>query len=258
MPFGHLHNHSQFSILQSTLSPKRLVQLASTQKMQIVALTDHGNMMGAFTFMDEIKAHNDHHPEEPLLGVLGCELNVVENRFEKTRKDYGYAMVFLAKNKRGYHNLTKLCSKAYTEGFYYIPRIDRELIETYKEDLIVLSGNLQGEIASKILNQGERQAEDAIIWWKSLFGEDFYLEIMRHQQEDEKRVNKSLIEFSSKHQVKLVATNNSYYAIEEESDVQDILLCVKDGELKETPVGRGRGFAMDCPIINIISRINWR
>ena len=247
LPFGHLHNHSQFSILQSTLSPKRLVQLASTQKMQIVALTDHGNMMGAFTFMDEIKVHNNNHPEEPLLGVLGCELNVVENRFEKTRKDYGYAMVFLAKNKRGYHNLTKLCSKAYTEGFYYIPRIDRELIETYKEDLIVLSGNLQGEIASKILNQGERQAEEAIIWWKSHFGEDFYLEIMRHQQEDENRVNKSLIEFSVKHQVKLVATNNSYYAIEEESDVQDILLCVKDGELKETPVGRGRGFRYGLP-----------
>ncbi|MAJ31921.1 MAG: DNA polymerase III subunit alpha, partial [Flavobacteriaceae bacterium] len=152
-----------------------------------------------------------------------------------------------AKNKRGYHNLTKLCSKAYTEGFYYIPRIDRELIETYKEDLIVLSGNLQGEIASKILNQGERQAEEAIIWWKSHFGEDFYLEIMRHQQEDENRVNKSLIEFSVKHQVKLVATNNSYYAIEEESDVQDILLCVKDGELKETPVGRGRGFRYGLP-----------
>lgn len=247
LPFGHLHNHSQFSILQSTLSPKRLVQLASTQKMQIVALTDHGNMMGAFTFMDEIKVHNENHPDEPLLGVLGCELNVVENRFEKTRKDYGYAMVFLAKNKRGYHNLTKLCSKAYTEGFYYIPRIDRELVETYKEDLIVLSGNLQGEIASKILNQGERQAEEALVWWKNQFGADFYLEIMRHQQEDENRVNKSLIEFSAQHQVKLVATNNSYYAIEEESDVQDILLCVKDGELKETPVGRGRGFRYGLP-----------
>src|SRR5690606_38488202 len=119
------------------------------------------------------------------------------------QKDNGYQVVFLAKNKKGYHNLAKMASIAYTDGFYYVPRIDRKIVEQYKSDIIVLSGNLDGEIPSKILNVGEAQAEEALIWWKSQFGEDFYLEIMRHGQEDENRVNQTLINFAQKHQVKL-------------------------------------------------------
>jgi DNA polymerase-3 subunit alpha len=108
--------------------------------------------------------------------------------------------------------------------------------------LIVLSGNMYGEVASKILNVGESQAEEALIYWKDLFKEDFYLEMMRHGQEDENRVNESLLNFSNKHKIKIIPTNNSFYLNKEDANAHDILLCVKDGEKQSTPIGRGRGF----------------
>src|SRR5690606_28505648 len=113
------------------------------------------------------------------------------------------------------------------------------IIEQYKEDILVLSGNLYGEIPNKILNMGENQAEDALVWWKKTFGEDFYMELMRHNQEDENRVNQSLIKLAKKHDVKLIATNNTYYINKEDAHPHDILLCVKDGEKLATPKGRG-------------------
>jgi DNA polymerase-3 subunit alpha len=140
-----------------------------------------------------------------------------------------------------------MSSIAYTDGFYYVPRIDRKVVEQYKEDIIVLSGNLYGEIPSKILNVGESQAEEALIWWKEQFGSDFYLEVMRHKQEDENRVNQTLIAFAKKHHVKLVATNNTYYVNKEDANAHDILLCVKDGEKQATPIGRGRGYRYGMP-----------
>ena len=140
-----------------------------------------------------------------------------------------------------------MSSKAYTDGFYYLPRIDRSIVDIYKEDLIVLTGNLYGEVPSKILNVGERQAEEALLWWKEKFGADLYVEIMRHQQEDEDRVNPVLIRMAQKHQVKLVATNNTYYINQEDANAHDILLCVKDGEKQATPIGRGRGYRYGLP-----------
>ena len=140
-----------------------------------------------------------------------------------------------------------MSSIAYTEGFYYVPRIDRKVIEQYKEDLIVLSGNLYGEIPSKILNLGENQAEEALVWWKSQFGSDFYLELMRHNQEDENRANQTLISFSKKHDVKLIATNNTFYISKDDANAHDILLCVKEGEKQATPIGRGRGYRFGLP-----------
>jgi len=256
--FVHLHNHSQFSILQSTISISDLVQAATKEKMPAVALTDHANMMGAFHFVKQVNAHNsavksqdESTPEdkrlEPLKAIIGCEFFVCEDHTNKNFKDYGYQIVFLAKNKNGYHNLAKLSSLAYTDGFYYVPRIDKKLIEQYKDDLIVLSGNLYGEVPSKLLNVGETQAEEALLWWKEQFGDDFYLELMKHGQEDEQRVNELLIQLSKKHQIKLVATNNTYYIDKEDADAHDILLCVKDGEKKDTPIGRGRGFRYGLP-----------
>ncbi|AKA35324.1 DNA polymerase III subunit alpha [Flagellimonas lutaonensis] len=259
--FVHLHNHSQFSVLQSTMSTKELVRLAVGQKMPAVALTDHANMMGAFHFVKEVDAHNKSiqrkrkEAEESgeafdgheLVPIVGCEFYVCDDHTNKNVKDYGYQIVMLAKNKKGYHNLAKMASIAYTDGFYYVPRIDKEVIRQYKEDVIVLSGNLYGEVPNKILNQGERQAEDALLWWKAEFGDDFYLEIMRHGQEDEDRVNKVLVEFSKKHGVKLVATNNTYYGQKEDAEAHDILLCVKDGEKVSTPIGRGRGYRYGLP-----------
>ena len=132
-----------------------------------------------------------------------------------------------------------MSSLAYTDGFYYLPRIDRKIIETYKDNLIVLSGNLYGEVPSKVLNVGEKQAEEALLWWKDQFGDDFYIELMRHGQEDEDRVNPVLIQFSKKHSIPLVATNNTYYIDQAEANAHDILLCVKDGEKQSTPIGRG-------------------
>ena len=164
-----------------------------------------------------------------------------------TRKDNGYQIVFLAKTKKGYHNLAKMSSIAYTEGFYYVPRIDRGVIEKYKEDIIVLSGNLYGEIPSKILNLGEIQAEESLIWWKNTFEDDLYIEVMRHNQEDENRVNEGIISLAKKHQVKIVATNNTFYIDKENSNAHDILLCVRDGEKQTTPIGRGRGYRYGLP-----------
>ena len=259
--FVHLHNHSQFSILQSTISIKKLVASAAKYKMPAVALTDHANMMGAFHFVKEINNHNktvkaqnaealkkgETPTAKEIKPILGCEFFVCDNHSDKTRKDNGYQIVLLAKNKKGYHNLAKLSSIAYTDGFYYVPRIDKQLIKTYKEHLIVLTGNLYGEVPSKILNLGEKQAEEALLWWKEQFREDLYIELMRHNQEDEKRVNQVLIQFSKNHNTKLVATNNTYYTEKDEANAHDILLCVKEGEKQSTPIGRGRGYRYGLP-----------
>lgn len=259
--FAHLHNHSQFSVLQSTASVQDLIKAAVQNKMPAVALTDMANMMGAFQFVSSIGYHNKAAkakneaaiaeglpPEEVILTpIVGCEYYICEDHTDKTRKDNGYQVVFLAKNKNGYHNLAKMASIAYTQGFYYVPRIDKQVVAQYKEDIMVLTGNLYGEIPSKVLNIGETQAEEALLWWKEQFGDDLYIEIMRHNQEDENRVNQVLIDFSRKHNVKLVATNNTYYIKKEDANAHDILLCVKDGEKQSTPIGRGRGYRFGMP-----------
>ena len=229
--------------------------------MQAVALTDHGNLMGAFHFVKEINKYNQSiisksedskldgeiPNRNPIKPIIGCEFFVCEDHENKSHKDNGYQVVFLAKNKRGYENLVKMTSLAFTNGFYYVPRIDRGIVEIYKDDLIVLSGNLNGEISSKLLNVGENQAEEALLWWKKQFGEDFYLELMRHGQEDEDRINPVIIKFSKKHNVSLIATNNTYYLDKTEANAHDILLCVKDGEKQSTPIGRGRGYRYGLP-----------
>lgn len=259
--FAHLHNHSQFSILQSTIAVEALVDGAIKNNMPAVALTDHGNMMGAFKFVSRVAAYNkdveakrkeaeakgEQYDGQLLKGIVGCEFYVCEDRKDKTRKDNGYQVVFLAKNKNGYHNLAKMSSIAYTEGFYYVPRIDKSVVEQYKDDVIVLSGNLYGEVSSKVLNIGEVQAEEALLWWKGVFADDFYIEVMRHGQEDEDRVNTTLVELAHKHDVKLIATNNTYYLNKGDAHAHDILLCVKDGEKLSTPKGRGRGFRFGLP-----------
>ena len=253
--FVHLHNHTQFSVLQSTMNIADLINITSKMNMPAVALTDNANMMGAFRFVNEIYRYNqslDHDNDlqvkkNKIKPIVGCVFYVCEDHLNKNHRDNGYQIVFLAKNKNGYNNLSKLSSIAYTKGFYYVPRIDKSLVEEYKDDLIVLSGNLMGEISNKILNVGQKSAEEALLWWKKIFKNDFYIEIMRHNQEDEDVVNNILVNFSRKHKVKIVATNNNYYKEKSESDAHDILLCIKEGEKLSTPVGRGRGFRYGLP-----------
>jgi DNA polymerase-3 subunit alpha len=244
--FAHLHNHTQFSVLQSTMQIGNIIKAAAKDNMPAVAMTDTANMMASFHFVSAILNHNKT-SETPMKPIVGCEFNVCEDHQNKSVKDNGYQIVLLAKNKKGYHNLAKMSSIAFVDGFYYVPRIDREIIKKYKEDIIVLTGNLYGEVPSKILNLGETQAEDALLWWKEEFKDDLYIELMRHNQQDETIVNETLLKFSKKHTVKIVATNNTFYLEKKDANAHDILLCVKDGEKQATPKGKGRGYRYGLP-----------
>lgn len=255
--FSHLHNHTQFSVLQATTDIDDMVKRAIAWGCPGLAITDHGNMYGAFLFWQSvdkqnksIKAHNDAiakgekegEKKQELKAIIGCELYVCKDRKDKTKQDNGFTQVFLAKNKRGYENLSKISSIGFREGFYYVPRIDREVILANKEGLIATTGSLSGEIPNLILNVGETQAEEAFVWWKEQFGEDFYVELNDHNLPEESAVNEVLLRFAKKHNVKYFAANNNYYLDKKQANSHDVLLCVKDGELKETPIGRGRGF----------------
>ena len=267
-PFAHLHNHTQFTMLNAITTIDELISISAKYDMPAVAMTDNGNMMGAFMFQKAVFAYNDKidaqkkeaeeagepFTKQKITPIIGCEFNVCANHKEKSYQDNGYQIVMLAKNEKGYHNLIKMASLAFTEGKYYVPRIDKEIIKQYKGDYFVLSGNMYGEIPSLILNVGEKQAEEALLWWKEQFGDDFYLELMRHGQEDEDYVNKVLIEFSKKHNVKLVATNNTFYAEKADAETHDILLCVGNNELLKTPIGKGRGFRFGFPNKNYYLR----
>jgi DNA polymerase-3 subunit alpha len=247
--FGHLHSYTQFSILQSTSKISDLLKYSIEHSHDAMAITDKSNLMGAFHFIKTLKNYNENLKEgqKYIKPIVGCELNVCENHLDKSNRDDGYQMIFLAKNKNGFRNISKLSSIANIDGFYYLPRIDKNVLSKYSEDIIVLSGGLRGEIASKILNQGEEKAEESLSWWKDTYGSDFYLEIQRHQQENEDYVLPIIKEFSSKYEIKLIATNNTFYTTQSEANAHDILLCVRDGEKQSVPIGRGRGFRYGLP-----------
>lgn len=248
--FVHLHVHSQYSlgIMQSTSDVAGLVKKAKSWSNEnsaaVLALTDHANMMAAFQFVSSCL-------KQEVKSIVGCEVNLCRDMHDKKNQDNGFQIVLLAKTKNGYHNLANLSSLAHTQGSYYVPRIDRTALLQFKEDLIVLSGGMHGEIAWKILNEGEEKAEEAFAWWKEHFGEDFYAEIMRHGIEEENHVNKVLIELCTKHQVNYVATNSSYYTEQKDSEAQDALVCVREGEFVSRPkkyIGkRGREFRLGLP-----------
>ena len=157
-------------------------------------------------------------------------------------------IVLIAKHRVGYHNLCKLSSQAFIDGLYAgCPRIDKDLILAHKEGLIVTTGGLTAEIPNLILNVGENQAEEVFVWWHKTFGDDFYVELIRHGIDEENHVNKVLIRFALKYGVKYFASNNVYYLEKEDAISHDVLLCVKEGVLKEMPIGRGRGFRFGFP-----------
>lgn len=256
-PFFHIHNHTQYSVLQSTTELPALVQKAAEMKMPAVSMTDLGNMMGAFHFISEVERYNksqkqkqEADPEfEPqfMRAIVGVELFLCRDRLNHSSKDNGYQIVFLAKNKKGYHNLAKLSSTGYLDGFYYVPRIDRDILLQHKEDIIVTTGGISGEVPQLILQEGEAKAEEALLWWKEHFGEDFYVELVRHDLPEEDRVNPVLLALAKKHDVKVVAANDNFYLERSDANAHDALLCVKEGEKQSTPIGRGRGYRYGFP-----------
>jgi len=244
-PFIHLHVHSQYSVLQAVPDVVELIAKAKANNMEALAMTDFGNLYGAFKFVSEALKHH-------IKPIVGCEFFISEEReklkFTKDNPDKRHQQVLLAKNKAGYQNLAKLSSIGFIEGLYGIyPRIDKKLVTHYKEGIIATSGSLLSEIPYLILHVGERQAEEAFKWWHNLFGEDFYIELNRHGMPEEDRVNETLLKFAKKYNVKYFAANECFYLEKEESNAHDVLLCIKEGEFQSTPIGSGRGTRYGLP-----------
>ena len=240
MKFSHLHNHTQYSLLDGASSIKKLFKKAVADNMPAVAITDHGNMFGVFDFVKEAKKYKDDKGNLVVKPIVGCEFYLVENRhkqqFTKEQKDVRYHQLLLAKNKQGYKNLIRLCSLGFTEGLYgKYPRIDKELILQYHEGLIASTCCLGASVPRTILRDGPEAGEKEFKWWLDIFGEDYYVEIQRHDIPDQNKVNIELLRLAEKYHVKIIASNDSHYVEEEDSNAHDILLCVNTGELQSTP-----------------------
>ena len=284
-PFVHLHVHSQYSLLDGQASIQRLIDKASGDGMKAIALTDHGAMYGIKEFLNyaskknapvnaEIKKikgeiaelekkdgselHNEKINKLQLKltetkkrlfkPIVGCECYLARrDRFQMNDKvdGSGWHLVVLAKNLTGYKNLIKIVSKSWTEGFYYRPRIDKDLLEKYSEGLIVSSACLGGEISRKIDSGQLNEAEEAVQWYKSVFGDDYYIEIQRHKTDRpdadqttypiQERVNKDLIKIANKYGVKVIATNDVHFVNEEDADAHDRLICLSTGKDFDDP-----------------------
>lgn len=241
VPFTHLHVHTQYSILDGAAAIPDLIKKAKKDGMKAIAITDHGNMFGVKVF------HNEATRNE-ILPIIGCEVYVARrSRHDKDDKidGGGYHLILLAKNKTGYNNLIKLVSLGWTEGFYYKPRIDKELLRKYHEGLIATSACLAGEVSKMIMNQGEEEGEKAAIEYKEIFGSDFYLELMRHPSEkegmnekvynDQVYVNKILLSIANKHNIKYVATNDVHFIEPDDAAAHDRLICLSTNSDVDDP-----------------------
>ena len=237
--FVHLHVHSEYSLLDGANRIKELPKVAKELGMDAIAITDHGVMYGAIEFYKACK-------EEGIKPIIGCEVYVApRTRFDKEAgidNKYNH-LILLAKNNNGYKNLSKLVSIGFTEGYYYKPRIDLETLEKYHEDLICCSACLAGSIPQAILNGDMEKAEETAMWYKNLFGEDYYLEIQTNTLKEQSLVNQKLVELSRKLNIPLVATNDAHYTRKEDAYNHEVLLCIQTGK-KMSDVDRMR-FATD-------------
>ncbi len=241
--FVHLHCHTQYSLLDGAANIGTMMDKAVADGQKGVALTDHGNMFGAFKFVAEANKRG-------IKPIVGCEFYLVEDRHKKAfsraagESDKRFHQLMLAKNQTGYQNLCKLCSLGFIEGKYSkFPRIDKELIEKYHEGIIATSCCLGAEVPQAILRGDLEKAEELLKWWLNIFGEDYYIELQRHRglenidgtgvsQED---INQELIKLARKHNVKIIATNDSHYVEEEDWAPHDILLCINTASIIEEP-----------------------
>ncbi len=238
--FSHLHVHTQFSLLDGAASIQSLYNKAIAENMPAIAITDHGNMFGAFEFVAEAYKHKNADGTPKVKPIVGCEFYVVADRhrkiFSKEQKDERFHQVLLAKNKTGYQNLIKLTSLGYIEGLYSkYPRIDKELIEKYHEGLIATTCCIGAYVPQTILHGNEEKAEKEFIWWLGLFGGNYFIELQRHNIKDQETINQTLLKFAKKYNVPVIATNDSHYTDREDYNAHDILLCINTGEKKSTP-----------------------
>lgn len=237
--FSHLHVHTQFSLLDGAADISDLYKKAIKDNMPAIAITDHGNMFGAFKFVAEAAKHNTKENPNLIKPIVGCEFYLVESRhkkqFTKEDKDVRRHQLFLAKNSLGYRNLVKLCSLGYMEGLYgKYPRIDKELVLKYHEGLIATTCCLGASVPQTILKKGEEAGEAEFKWWLDLFGEDYYVELQRHDIPEQNLVNEVLVKFALKHNVKIIASNDSHYVDQTDYNAHDILLCINTGEKQAT------------------------
>ena len=249
MRFSHLHVHTQYSLLDGAASIESLYKKAAKNNMPALAITDHGNMFGVFEFVKQAwnntkvvgKTADGKDIVEPVIKpILGCEFYVVEDRFRKNfskeQKDERYHQVLLAKNKKGYQNLIKLTSLGFIEGMYSkYPRIDKRLIEQYHEGLIATTCCIGAYVPQTILHHREEAAEKEFKWWLDMFGEDYYIELQRHNIKEQEIINQILLKFAKKYNVPVIATNDSHYTEKDDYNAHDILLCINTGEKQSTP-----------------------
>ncbi len=224
--FTHLHVHTQFSILDGIASIDALIDKALKSGMDALAITDHGSMCGALSFFKEAK-------KKGIKPIIGCEVYVAEgHRTEKKGSEdrSGFHLVLLAKNYEGYKNLSKLSSLGFLEGFYYTPRVDKELLRKYSEGLIALSACLGGEISQTIINKDIEEAQKVTEEYIEIFGDNFYLELQKHGLPEQEPVNSALLKLAEKNNLKVVATNDCHFINAEDSRAHDILICLQTGK----------------------------
>ena len=252
--FIHLHVHTYYSILDGQSSISKLVDKAVGNGMKGMAVTDHGDMFGIKEFFDYCNKINGGRKKEglePFKPIFGCEMYVARHRKEDKNKDNGdrsgYHLIVLAKNYNGYKNLIKLVSNAWVDGFYGRPRTDRFELEKYHEDLIVCSACIAGEVPKKILKGDIEGAREAIEWHKRVFGDDYYLELQRHEVKDptiranretfplQQEANKVLVELAKEYGIKVVCSNDAHFVDQENAEAHDHLLCLSTGKDLDDP-----------------------
>ena len=231
--FIHLHNHSHYSLLDGACKVEDLLQAAASVNMPALALTDHGNMFGAIEFYTKAR-------KAGIKPIIGVEAYVAprsrkEKKSDKGMSDTSYHLVLLAKNRTGYQNLMRLVSIGYLEGFYYRPRIDKEVLREHREGLVALSACLKGEVPFALLNKGYEEARRLALEYREIFGDDFYLEIQNHGIEKEDRAREGIVELSQELGIPLVATNDIHYLKREHCAPHDVLICLQTGKDRDDP-----------------------